>query len=57
MQSSTTSATPAYNTLLAKIEWLENGQQAPTLGIDLKELLAALADMQDKGRQQRQSCD
>lgn len=57
LQSPTTPATPAYNTLLAKIEWLENGQQASTLGVDLKELLAALADMQDKGRQRRQSRD
>lgn len=34
-----------YCALLAKIEWLENGEQAPALPVDLKELLAALADM------------
>jgi hypothetical protein len=54
MQSTTSPPTPAYNTLLARIEWLENGQQAPSLGVDLKELLAALSDMQDNGRKHRQ---
>lgn len=57
MQSTTSPPTPAYNTLLAKMEWLENGQQAATLSVDLKELLAALADMQDKSRKPRPACN
>lgn len=57
MQSTASPPTPAYNTLLAKMEWLENGQQAATLSVDLKELLAALADMQDKSRKPRPACN
>lgn len=41
---------PTYSKLLAQIEWMENGKQAPNLRVDLKDLLVALADAQGAGR-------
>ncbi len=51
-------ATPAYNALLAKIEWKEAGAPnqtatTPELQLNLDELLAALAAMQDAQRRRR----
>jgi hypothetical protein len=62
MQSPTpATANPAYNALLAKIEWKETGAPGQTvhtapdssLQINLDELLAALAAMQDAQRRRR----